>query len=77
MQKSWRDEAHSEAQRRLKQGKRWQQYPGASMDGMGRRREIGGMKVKSSERGRQAWTWAYVRGLRGMTGLSERNEVVA
>lgn len=47
------------------------------MDGMGRRREMGGIKVKSSERGRQAWTWAYVRGVRGMTGLSERNEVVA
>lgn len=77
MQKSWRDETHSEAQRRLKQGERQWQYGGASMDIMERRMEMGGTKVKSYERGRQAWTWAYVRGVHGMTRLSERNEVLA
>lgn len=77
MQRSWRDETHSGTQRSLKQGERWQQYCGASMDGTERRREMGGMKVRSYERGRQAWTWAYVRGVHGMTRLSERNEVLA
>lgn len=47
------------------------------MGGMERRKEMGGRKVKSYERGRQAWTWAYVRGVHGMTRLSERNEVLA
>lgn len=76
MQRSWRDETHPETQRRLKQGERRRQYCGASMDGM-ERREMGGMKVEGYERGRQAWTWAYVRGVHGMTRLSERNEVLA
>lgn len=35
---------------------------------------MGGMKANSYERGRQAWTWAYVRGVHGVTRLWERNE---
>jgi len=35
---------------------------------------MGDMKVNSCERGRQAWMWAYVRGVHNVTRLWERNE---
>lgn len=51
-----------------------QQYPSAPMKRMERQREMGGMKVNSYERRRQAWMWVHVRGVHGVTRLGERNE---
>lgn len=66
-----RDGRHREDWSEEKDG---QQYHNAPMERMQRQREMGGMKVNSYERRRQARKREYVRGVHGVTRLGERNE---
>lgn len=75
MQRSWRDETHSETQKA--EARRKMAALSRCIHGQNGKEEGDGRHGKSYERGRQAWTWAYVRGVHGMTRLSKRNEVLA